>query len=123
MNKERFLTVLDRQRKSGLSVKAFCRNEAYYPATFYYWKKKFCISDSDTSPSVAKTHSEDFAPVRFPELQSSFTTPATEDLAKVLNEIMIKLPTAIDIRFRGSCESESAMRLITQMCSGHVLPQ
>jgi len=123
MTRENFLSILESQHKSGLSIKSFCRNEAYYPATFYYWKKKFCSFDSNTSPARANDHAEDFAPVRFSSPKRPSTKSAAEDLSKELNEIMIELPTGIKIHFRGACESEVAMRLITQMYSGHVLSQ
>lgn len=123
MTREAFLSLLKRQRKSGLTIIAFCRNEAYPTATFYYWKKKFCTQGPNSSPSRANDHAEDFAPVRFSAPQRPHTTSATGDLSKGQNEIMIELPTGIRIHFRGACESEAAMRLITQMYSGHVLSE
>jgi transposase-like protein len=32
--------VLDRQRRSGLSIRAFCRREAISPASFYSWRRE-----------------------------------------------------------------------------------
>ena len=121
MTKAAFHSILERQRKSGLTIVAFCRNEAYPTATFYYWKKRFCSSGSTCSP--ANDHSEDFAPVRFPAPQKPRTTSSAGDLSKEMNEIMIEFPTGIKIHFRGACELEAAMRLITQMYSGHVLSE
>ena len=120
MTKEGFFAILERHRNSGLSIKKFCRNEAYYPATFYYWKSKFCSSGSE-SPAVSDDNSfiEDLAPVRFPAPQTS----TVDDLPKVLSEIRIELPSGINIHFSGSAGTESAMRLITQMYRDHVLPQ
>jgi putative transposase len=116
MTKEAFLAVLERQRAGGLSVKRFCRNEAYSTATFYYWKNKFCSSNSNLSAdSCAKNISEEFAPVCFPASQRRFASSGSE--------IMIELPSGIKIHFGGVAGTESAMRLITQMYSGHVLPQ
>ena len=116
MTKESFLAILERHRKSGLSIKKFCMNEAYYPATFYYWKSKFCSSNSNSSSdSLSRDISEDFAPVCFPASQRRFSSSGAE--------IMIELPSGVKIHFSGSSGTESAMRLITQMYSGHVLPQ
>ena len=116
--------ILERQRNSGLTIREFCMNEVYPPATFYYWKSKFCSSNMQSSAgSCVKDVSEDFAPLRFPVSRRPFTSPAVEDSPKVLNEIMIELPSGIKIHFRGANESKVAMRLISQMYSGHVLPQ
>jgi putative transposase len=124
MTKEAFLAILERHRKSGLSIKKFCRNEAYYPATFYYWKSKFCSSSSNVSVgSGTNNHIEDFAPVRFPAPQRTLSSSTTEDLSHVNNEIKIELPSGINIHFSGSACAKSAMRLITQMYSDHVLSQ
>ncbi len=35
-----FTRVIERQKESGLSVKAFCSNEGITPSTFYYWQRK-----------------------------------------------------------------------------------
>ena len=116
MTKMSFLSILERQRTSGLSVKRFCKNEAYSTATFYYWKSKFCSSNSNSpADSFAKNISEEFASVCFPASQKRFTSSGAE--------IIIELPSGIKIHFSGSAGTESAMRLITQMYSGHVLPK
>jgi len=116
MTKMSFLAILERQRTSGLSVKRFCKNEAYSTATFYYWKSKFYSSNSNTSAdSCANNISEDFAPVCFPASQRRFASSGAG--------IMIELPSGIKIHFSGSAGTETAMRLITQMYSTHVLPQ
>lgn len=44
MSKEEFLEILSRQRRSGLTIKDFCVNEAYTESSFYYWKGKFGLS-------------------------------------------------------------------------------
>jgi hypothetical protein len=120
MTKDGFFAILERHRKSGLSVKKFCRNEGYHSATFYYWKNKFCSSFS-AAPAALGDNSfiEDFAPVRFPAPQTS----AVEDLSKCLPEIKIEFPSGINIHFSGSAGTKAAMQLITRMYSRHVLPQ
>ena len=78
--------LLERQCQSGLSVKAFCRNKAYYSATFYYWKKKFCALVPTGSPPRTNDHAEDFAPVRFPAPQRQKNTSAAGDLDEIMVE-------------------------------------
>jgi putative transposase len=126
MTKDAFFMILERQRNSGLTIREFCMNEGYYPATFYYWKSKFCSSHSPipvSAGSCVKDISEDFAPVRIAASRRLSAPPAAEGSPKGLNEIMIELPTGIKIHFRGINETKAAMRLIGQIYTGHVLPQ
>ncbi|MCE5225896.1 MAG: hypothetical protein LLG05_08535 [Porphyromonadaceae bacterium] len=44
VSKEEFLAILERQQKSGLSIKDFCANESYTVSSFHYWKSKFGLS-------------------------------------------------------------------------------
>jgi len=89
MTKDSFLAILGRHLKSGLSIKKNCSNEAYYSATFYYWKSKLCSSVFDV-PAASGDNSfiEDFAPVRFPAPQKPFSSSTGGDLP----EIRIELP-------------------------------
>ena len=41
--------VLDRQRHSGLSIRAFCRREALSPASFYAWRRELVRRDREGS--------------------------------------------------------------------------
>jgi hypothetical protein len=123
MTKRAFLVLLERQRKSGLSMKEFSLNEAFAPSNFYYWKSKYCPSSSQVYTDIGeKDISEDFAPVRFP-VAKCLTSSASEDLPKWINGIMIELPSGIKIHFRGVDESKAALGIISQICSSHVLPQ
>jgi len=36
---------LERQRRSGLSVAAFCRRERVSPPSFYHWRKRLAAAD------------------------------------------------------------------------------
>lgn len=40
LDENKFITLLNRQQESGLSVKDFCSNEGIAKSSFYYWKKK-----------------------------------------------------------------------------------
>jgi len=120
MSKAGFDLILERQRKSGLTIKEFCMNEAYSLTNFYFWKRKFCTSGHSRSPEGVKGSTGDFAPVRLPVSERPFTTPDKEDLSGGLHEILMELPGGIKIHFRGVGECEVAIRLINQMYSGHV---
>ena len=39
-NSSKFISLLERQKESGFSVRGFCSNEGIAPSTFYYWQKK-----------------------------------------------------------------------------------
>jgi hypothetical protein len=40
LNSSKFISLQERQKESGLSVRSFCANECIAPSSFYYWKKK-----------------------------------------------------------------------------------
>lgn len=40
LNRSKIISLLERQKESGLSVKRFCSNECIAPSTFFYWRKK-----------------------------------------------------------------------------------
>lgn len=120
-SKEEFMVILDRQQSSGLSIKDFCENESYTVSSFYYWKSKFGLTRS------YKNHTRDasqdqLAPISF---NLGDNKPA---LKKALSgssqgEIRIKLPGGIHVSFIGSSQTESAINLLSQICSAHVLPE
>ena len=47
LDETKFITLLNRQQESGLSIKDFCSNEGIAKSSFYYWKKKL----KKTTPS------------------------------------------------------------------------
>lgn len=114
MSKEEFLEILSRQQRSGLTIKDFCINEAYTESSFYYWKGKFGLS---RPYHAARSSSEEFAPVKLSP------NPAYDRVAMGPGEIRIEFPGGIIARFSGMGESHAAMRLLTQICGHHVLPE
>ena len=126
MTKRAFRAILERQRSSGLSIREFCQNESYSPASFYHWKSKFGF----TNPNAARVNRsneqpEDFAPVNFCDTQGQLTPVVArrEEETTTPDAIMIELPVGIKIHFSGSLGTKAAMGLISQMYSGHVLPE
>ena len=118
MSKEEFLEILSRQQRSGLTIKDFCSNEAYTESSFYYWKGKFGLSRSYHSESSS---SEEFAPVNLTSSLSS--NQAYDRTVMESGEIRIEFPGGIIASFSGMAESHAAMRLLTQICGHHVLPE
>ena len=104
MTKRAFLSIFERQRSSGLSAREFCRNEGYAPANFYYWKGKFCSSNSPSSTSSSANElSGAFAPVRFSVPQRHLAPSTAEDLQESRNSNP-NGPTYI-----GSCRKEGEL--------------
>ena len=126
MTKRAFRQILERQRSSGLTIMEFCRNESYNPASFHHWKSKFGFTNQNAA-TVNRTveASEDFAPVSFSVAQGQLpiVTPAPEEASKTQDAIVIELPVGIKIHFSGSLGTKAAMGIISQMYSGHVLPE
>ncbi|MGL4412224.1 MAG: IS66 family insertion sequence element accessory protein TnpA [Bacteroidales bacterium] len=109
MNKEEFLSILDRQRQSGLSIKDFCENEAYPASCFYYWKSKYALS----SKVKVDNPVDDFAPVRFSSPPAYSESNLNDSLRD--ESITIEFPTGMKIHFRGSTHSTTALQVITQI--------
>jgi putative transposase len=122
VSKEEFLAILERQQKSGLSIKDFCENESYTVSSFHYWKSKFGLSRSYNN-NTPKAPTDTLAPI---SINLPVKAPVTAPVSSSRNsqgEIRIKLPGGIQVSFIGSAQSEIAMNLLNQICSRHVLPE
>lgn len=118
MSKKEFLEILFRQQRRGLTIKDFCVNEAYTESSFYYWKGKFGLS---RPYHAERSSSAEYAPVNLTSPVSS--NHAYDGVAMGSREIRIEFPCGIIARFSGMAESDAAMRLLTQICGHHVLPE
>lgn len=98
MSKEKFMEILSRQQRSGLTIKDFCLNEAYTESSFYYWKGKYELS----RPYHVNRHSsslDEFALVSL--TSSSVSHPACDKAAMGSGEIWIKFHGEIIAHFSG----------------------
>lgn len=120
MSKDDFLAILDRQQRSGLSIKDFCANEAYPASCFHYWKSKYGL----TRPYGSGSHSSatEFAPVSFCSTSSALPKGLVGECS-CDTAITIEFPTGVKIHFRSTCESGTALQVITHLCHHHVLPE
>jgi len=108
MQKESFVEILERQQASGLTIKDFCRDEAYTESRSYHHH----------------LHEEraDFSPIRFSSEKNSVDERAMDEVsAATSSEISIELPNGVNIRFKGMSESKLALGFISQICSCDVL--
>ena len=122
VSKEEFLEILERQQKSGLSIKDFCANESYTVSSFHYWKTKFGLTrpynnHAPDAPTNMLAPISINLPVKSPATVSG-TSPRSSQ-----GEIRIKLPGGIQVSFIGSAQTEIAINLLNQICSRHVLPE
>jgi putative transposase len=115
MSKETIVTIVDRQRRSGLSVNDFCSNEGYSPSNFHYRKSKFGLT---RQANRGVEFSEALAPVRFPSQGNKQSS--SDRINGSSDEIMIGFSGEIQVHFRRERQTESAMKLITQIYASHV---
>ncbi|MDR0745839.1 MAG: IS66 family insertion sequence element accessory protein TnpB [Mediterranea sp.] len=120
MSKEDFLSILNRQQQSGLTIKDFCENESYSVSCFHYWKSKYGLNrpygSGSSSPSTG------FAPVSFRSVSPASCKRLLCD-SSTDEAITIEFPSGVKIHFRGTSESSTALQIITQLCHHHVLPE
>ena len=119
MSKEEFVSILDRQQQSGLSIKDFCSNEVYSVSCFHYWKSKYIGSRSSGSISPSSTG---FVPVSLRPASGS-SPKALSGESSGEGTITIDFPNGVKIHFRGNPVSGAALQVITQLCQNHVLPE
>ncbi|KGJ97958.1 IS66 family insertion sequence element accessory protein TnpA [Thalassotalea sp. ND16A] len=53
--KQHWLTVIEQQKQSGLSISSFCKNNQITVSTFYLWKKRLSEDKAD-EPALDKKH-------------------------------------------------------------------
>lgn len=121
ISKEEFIMILERQQKSGLSIKDFCENESYTRSSFYYWKSKYGLTRPYNN-HIDGTPPDKLAPINInlPVKNPVSSPPAGRDGR---GEITIKLPSGVQINFKGRTQSGIAMSLLDQILSCHVLPE
>jgi hypothetical protein len=78
--------VIARQRASGLSVAAFCRQEEVSPASFYAWRRR-----------LPKEPTPEFVPVSLPETSAEFE---------------VRLPNGVCVVVPGGFAEASLRRLL-----------
>ena len=120
ISKEEFIKILERQQKSGLSIKDFCENESYTRSSFYYWKSKYGLGRSYNNHAGDSTFVE-LAPIR---VNPPAKRPPSSHAVKNAHggEITVNLPGGVRVSFKGCAQCEMAMGLPDQIFSSHVLP-
>jgi hypothetical protein len=68
----RWRGLLAAQRKSGLSVRAFCAREQVTEPSFYAWRREIGVRDGEkTRPAVTKRRTPAFVPVLVPGMAAA----------------------------------------------------
>jgi hypothetical protein len=50
----RWRTLIDEHRRSGQSVRAFCRQQKIYESSFYHWRRELSLRDREAASDDAK---------------------------------------------------------------------
>jgi len=89
--------LVERQRASGRSIGAFCRETGVSVASFYEWKRKLRRRTPSARPSVKRTA---FAPVQILPAQ----TASSMDLD---GRVEVVLPDGVVLRVAAGCEERT----------------
>jgi len=107
------LAVYERQQSSGLTIRDFCENEAYSVSCFHYWKKKLGLSRAYRNPPE-KVPAAPFIPLNF--------SHGGKHPSSTNSDVLIELPSGINIRFDSRANPELTLGLIHKLCD-HVLSE
>lgn len=118
MQQEEFLRIVELRRLSGLTIKEFCQNEAYSVSSYHYWRRKFC-----SFPHHDQDERNSLVPVSLTQGGNRDCIPEASSENLPPAEISIEFPSGCTIRLKGMSESELTLRLLTQICNAHVLPE
>ena len=87
--------VLARQRRSGLSVAAFCRRHEVSPAAFYGWKRRLAGETSGKSTEVS------FVPL-----------PLDQAVPPLAAELSLQLPNGVQVTVPCNFDDAALERLL-----------
>lgn len=90
---EQWRSILDKQEKSGLTVRAFCQSHSLGYASFITWRRRLAGSDCDHTPASS-----------FIELTPSGGAPSTPVLALPNSRESEALPVTIELSLGGGIE-------------------
>ena len=93
--REHWFTLVEEQKKSGLSQKSFCEKNGLNLSKFVYYR---CLCKKQTSPCLPKTA---FVPVKLANTDSV-----------VANEIKLSLPNGFHCTFPSSMDMVQLKRMI-----------
>lgn len=113
MTKEEFRHILERQQKSGLSIKDFCENETYPQSSFHYWKSKYGFVHPAEKPDNASLSS--LSPIRI--------TPGSIPLLSATNQIEVELLCGIKVRLNNITDLHLINTFLSQTLDRYVLPE
>jgi hypothetical protein len=87
--------VVARQRRSGLSVAAFCRQQQVSPAAFYDWKRRLAGEMTARSTEVS------FVPL-----------PLDQAVPPRAAEFSLRLPNGVEVTVPGNFDEAALKRLL-----------
>jgi len=99
--------VLDRQRRSGLSVREFCQGEGVSEGSFYAWRRELLKRDAAT-PDVADNRDTERRLVRVEVVSDGETVWPTQ----TSNMLEIVTPEGLTLRFDAQTRPETVAALV-----------
>lgn len=99
--------LIERQRSSGRSIAAFCRESGVSVASFYEWKRKLRRQTPSARPSVKRTS---FAPVQIMAAQT--TSSMVLD-----GRVEVVLPDGVVLRVAAGCEERTLEVILTALAT------
>ena len=110
--------VLDEQKASGLSVRAFCRKESVSEPSFYAWRKELAKRDQDGSES----ESGQLIPVSVVDRTAGNVTAGNVELGSSSScSLEVETPSGFKLRFDRQLECSTLRDFlhVVACCDGH----
>jgi len=108
--------VLDRQRRSGLSVRGFCLREGVSVASFYSWRRKIFERDAQRG-EAANSRPQGLVPV---EVISGEAISPSRPMTGASNTLEIITPEGLTLRFDARTRPETVAVLVDVITQGRV---
>jgi hypothetical protein len=110
INESKVLELIRRQKETGLTIKAFCRNEGIPKSSYYYWRKRLARTSGkrfipllvDTIPAAMNGSSKSFIPEQHERYTSSDAFP-----------MEIRYPNGTTLRIRQSLDLAGLRSLVS----------
>ena len=114
MNKEQFLAPIEAQKKSGKTVKDYCREHNVSMSTYCYWKRKCSISAGTLQPLHISSTLGSTSPIG---TQGQVSPSGTNHAG-----MRVCFPNGVEVAFDNS-RDDVALEMLNQLYSCYVLAQ
>ena len=109
--------VLDRQRRSGLSVRGFCQGEGVSEGSFYAWRRELLKRDAAT-PDVADNRDTGGRLVPVAVISGSEASSPSRSVTQRASLLEIITPAGLTLRFDDRTRPETIAALVDAITLG-----